>query len=333
VNLVAIWEELEILMPPPSVGRFKRRVRPESALDLFAGVAKPANQRLLMMLASEPSLADVEGLPSSLGVEARIIRPGEDGRDATIELVLTDPRFADIFGVLAADIIDSIAPINEERRAVGEFVDRLRRWQRFLEESGLQGLSPERQRGLFAELWLARNLLDHLEPLAVVQAWTGPEQAPHDFEFGAGAIEVKATMAKQHQVLRIASERQLDSTGVNDLFLFHLSLDVHRGAGETLPAIIDDLRVRLEGTDAAQLFEKGLVHAGYLTSQSHLYEEAGYTPRESNIFNVREGFPRITERDLLPGVGDVSYSISVAECKHYAVEQQDLVNSIIGGAR
>jgi Putative PD-(D/E)XK family member, (DUF4420) len=333
VNLLAIWEELEALTPPGSAGRFKRRVRPESALDLFAGVAKPANQRLLMMLASEPSLTDVEGLPSSLGVEARIVRPGEDGRDATIELVLTDFRFADIFGVLAADLIDAIEPINEEKQAVDQFVDRLRRWQRFLEESGLQGLSTERQRGLFAELWLARSLLDHLEPLAVVQAWTGPDRAPHDFQFGSCAIEVKATIAKQHQVLRIASERQLDSTGVNHLFLFHLSLDVHRGAGETLPAIIDTLRTRLEGTYAAQQLEKGLVHAGYLTSQSHLYGEAGYTPRESNIFDVREGFPRITERDLLRGVGDVSYSVSVAECKHCAVEQEDLVNAIIGGAK
>jgi Putative PD-(D/E)XK family member, (DUF4420) len=332
VSLPAIWEELEALTPPGSAGRFKRRVRPDSALDLFAGVAKPANQRLLMMLASEPSLADIEGLPSSLGVEARIVRPGEEGRDATIELALTDPRFADIFGALAADIIDAIAPINAEKEAIGEFVDRLRRWQQFLEESGLQGLSPERQRGLFAELWLARSLLDDLEPLAVVRAWTGPDQAPHDFQFGSWAIEVKSSIAKQHQVLRIASERQLDSTGVDDLFLFHLSLDVHRGAGETLPAIIDDLRARLDGIDDAQSFEKGLVHSGYISSQSHLYGDIGYTLRESNIFHVREGFPRITEHDLLRGVGDVSYSISVAECKHYTVEHRDLVSTILGGA-
>jgi hypothetical protein len=329
VNLPRIWEELEALTPPGSAGRFKRRIRPESALDLFAGVAKPANQRLLMMLASEPSLVDVEKLPSSLGVEARIVRPGEDGRDATIELALTDPRFADIFTILVADILDAIAPINAEMLAVAEFVDRLLRWQRFLEESGLQGLSPERQRGLFAELWLARELLDHLEPLTVVEAWTGPNQVPHDFQFGPCAIEVKATTAKQHQVLRIVSERQLDSTGVNSLFLFHLSLDIHRGTGEILPTIVGDLRARLVGTAAAQLFEKGLVHAGYLASQSHLYDEAGYTLRESNIFWVREGFPRIIERDLVSGVGDVSYSISVAECKHYAVEQGDLVNTII----
>ena len=178
VTLDAAWEELEALAAPGSVGRFKRRVHPESPLDLFIGVAKPANQRLVMMLASEGSLAGIERLPSSQGVEARVVRPGEDGRDLTLELALTDPRFTDIFSVLALDIVDAAAAIGDERVAVSEVVERLRRWQRFLEEGGLQGLSPERQRGLFAELWVMRDLLQNVDPLSVVQAWTGPEHPP-----------------------------------------------------------------------------------------------------------------------------------------------------------
>lgn len=330
MTLGAVWEELEALAAPGSVGRFKRRVRPESALDLFVGVAKPANQRLLMMLASEASLADIEKLPNSQGVEARIVRPGEDGRDATLELALTDPRFTDIFSALAADVIDAVASTPREEAAVAEFVDRLRRWQRFLEESGLQGLSPERQRGLFAELWIARDLLVDLDPVVVVQAWTGPDHASHDFQFGSCALEVKGTAAKQHQVLRIVSERQLDETGVDSLFLFHLSLDVHRGTAETLPGLIDELRSRLRGTAAGELLDVKLVQASYLEQQRELYEDVGYAARESNLFGVREGFPRIVERDLVPGVGDVHYSVSVAECKHFVVERTNLLEHIRG---
>jgi hypothetical protein len=330
VTLDAIWDELEALTAPGAVGRFKRRVHPESSLDLFVGVAKPANQRLLMMLASEASLGDVARLPSSQGVEARIVRPGEDGREATLELALTDPRFTDIFTALAADIIDSIAALTDEQEAVSQFVDRLRRWQRFLEESGLEGLSPERQRGLFAELWLARELLDSVDPSAVTQAWTGPDRASHDFQFGPCAVEVKGTAAKQHQLLRIVSERQLDDTGVESLYLFHLSLDVHRGTGETLPSLVDALRSRLQGTAAAHILEAKLVQYGYLEHQRRLYEDAGYTPRESNLFHVRDGFPRIIERDLVPGVGDVHYSIAVAECKHFTVDQAVLLDEIQG---
>lgn len=330
MTLDAVWDELEALTAPGSVGRFKRRVHPESSLDLFVGVAKPANQRLLMMLASEASLGDVSRLPSSQGVEARIVRPGEDGRDATLELALTDPRFTDIFTALAGDVIDSVTATTDELEAVTEFVDRLRRWQRFLEETGLEGLSPERQRGLFAELWLARDLLDDLDQAGVVQAWTGPDHASHDFQFGPCAVEVKGTAAKQHQVLRIVSERQLDDTGIASLYLFHLSLDVHRGAGETLPSIIDVLRSRLHGAAVAHVLEAKLVQYGYLEQQRELYEDVGYALRESNLFHVCDGFPRIVERDLAPGVGDVHYSISVAECKHFSVDRVVLVDEIQG---
>ncbi len=332
MTLDALWDELEALTAPGAVGRFKRRVHPESSLDLFVGVAKPANQRMLMMLASEASLADIEKLPCSQGVEARIVRPGEDGRDATLELALTDPRFTDIFSALAADVIDATTSLADEQAAVSEFVNRLRRWQRFLEESGLRGLSPERQRGLFAEMWITRDLLDHLEPSVVVNAWTGPDRASHDFQFGSCALEVKGTAAKQHQLLHIVSERQLDDTGLDALFLFHLSLDVHRGAGETLPELVDELRKRLRKTAVAQILEAKLVQAGYLEQQRSLYVDPGYTPRESNLFQVRQGFPRIVERDLAPGVGDVHYSISVAECKHFTVEQAVLRDEIRGVA-
>ena len=332
MTLDDVWGELEALATPGTTGRFKRRVRPESPLDLFIGVAKPANQRLMMMLASEESVAGIEKLPNSQGVEARLVRPGEDGRDVTLELALTDPRFADIFSVLVLDIVDTSAGISEERAAVSEVVERLRRWQRFLEEGGLQGLSPERQRGLFAELWVLRELIGTLDASAVVQAWTGPDHTSHDFQFGPCAIEVKETAGKQHQVLRIVSERQLDDLGVDALCLIHLSLDVHRNAGETLPALVDDLRSRTGGTAVSQAFEARLVTAGYLEHQHGLYEEFGYTPRESNVFRVREGFPRITEGSLLPGVGDVRYSIAVAECKHFTVEQEELLEMIRGAS-
>jgi hypothetical protein len=330
VTLDDVWEELEALAAPGSVGRFKRRIHPESSLDLFIGVAKPANQRLMMMLASEESVAGVERLPSSQGVEARVVRPGEDGRDLNLELALTDPRFTDIFSVLVLDIVDAAAAISDERMAVSEVVERLRRWQRFLEESGLQGLSPERQRGLFAELSVLRDLLQTLDPSDVIQAWTGPDNTPHDFQFGPCAIEVKETAGKQHQLLKIASERQLDDVGVDALYLIHLSLDVHRNAGETLPSLVDDLRSRLGGTVVAQTFETKLVEAGYLEHQRGLYEESGYTSRESSIFRVGEGFPRITERDLVPGVGDIRYSVAVAECKHFAVGREELIELVQG---
>jgi hypothetical protein len=329
VNYAQIWEELERVAAPGTKGRVRRRVHPDARCDLFLAIDKPTNLRMVLMLVKEASLDGIAELPTGRGVEARITRPGDDDADAAVELVLTDPRSADIFIALASDIGDAAAAQPDEGSAVAALVSRLGRWQRFLEQSGPGGLAPERQRGLYAELWLlGRHLFDAVGLGPAVQAWTGPAHASHDFQLGACAVEVKATAAKQHQVLRIVSERQLDDTGVETLFLFHLSLDAHLGAGETLPAIVNGLRESLASTAAAQPFEDRLFDAGYLDVHRHLYENPGYTVRESNFFHVVEGFPRIVEHDLPPGVGDVHYSVAVAEGKHFSVALDTVITAL-----
>jgi hypothetical protein len=315
---------MEQVTPPGHIGRVIRRVRPDAHCDIFLGLAKPSNHRMVVLPLAEASLSSLDDLPTSRGVEARIARPGDDGAEVSLELVLMDPRAADIFTALAADVAGAAAVEPNEARAVSAFVGRLRRWQRFLKESGPGGLEPEQQRGLFGELWLMRHLLlDVFGPAVSVAAWTGPSHAAHDYQLGRGAIEVKTSVTKQDQHLSIASERQLDATGLGVLFVFHLSLDEHRNAGSSLVELIEDLRAHLASTPEAPLFEDRLFDAGYMDAQSPLYANPGYTVRESNFFRVTRDFPRIVEADLRPGVADVRYAISVAECKHH-VEAPDV---------
>ena len=75
----------------------------------------------------------------------------------------------------------------------------------------------------------------------------------------------------------------------------------------------------------AEIFETLLFEAGYLDGNSSYYEKTGYIKREINFFKVAATFPRIIEKDLRNGVGDVHYSITVAECRHFAVNEADIV--------
>src|SRR5439155_26590834 len=92
VSFGQIWEELERVTPPGKSGRVKRRIKPEANCDLFLALAKPANLRMVLMLVQAGSLGGIDELPTASGVEARIARPGQAGSDATLDLVLTDPR-------------------------------------------------------------------------------------------------------------------------------------------------------------------------------------------------------------------------------------------------
>ncbi len=331
MNFTEVWGALESSAGPPG-GYIKRRV-PTDRFDVFIAVEKPSNHRMLLLHVDESSTRSLGRLPSTRGVAVRIIRPADDGRDAAVQLVLAEPRYNDIFAALASDIAAAVASKDTEMDAVQSLLGQLARWQSFL-QSALTGLGEDAQRGLYGELWfLRRHLLDGPAGIEVaVRSWRGPEEAHQDFQLRGRAVEVKTTAGKQHQRILIASERQLDDTGIDVLLLFHLSVDVREGSGESLPLLIDAVRERLDGHGgAAEVFESQLMRGGYHDSHRSRYDQAGYTARETNLFKVEAGFPRIVEADLKSGVGDVRYSIAVSECRRFQVPVGRLPELVFGG--
>lgn len=325
-----LWTELEEAQGD-GAGHVIRRIHPQSEVDLFLAVAKPTNRRMLTLGVAGVAVEELEELPTGRGVETRVHHVPERDR-AQLELILMDPSCSDIFEALVQDIAGAVAPSGNDGAAVSAWVARLRRWQRLLASLSPEGLSGERQRGLYAELFLLQHhLLPFLGPGSSVPAWTGPDAASHDFEFSPAALEVKSTAGKQHQVLRMASERQLDDTGVEALFLFHLSLDVRQGEGETLVEAVAAVRSQLAGTPVATTFDERLLATGYAGAHERRYRHTAYTVREQNFFHVGEEFPRLTEADLPPGVGDVRYSVAVSECKHWIVGVEEVLATLSGG--
>jgi hypothetical protein len=290
---------------------------------------------LLIGLPAGP-LARAGTLPRAVGIEARQVamtrpRPGQ----STVAVRLTDARYADVFTVVAEDITRHLTQAADGAAAVGALLTRLRKWQQFLEKHPPEGLSAFACQGLFGELRFIQLLVRAGVGLhAVANAWVGPQAANQDFQFSGAAVEVKTSTVKMHQMIEIASERQLDARGVGALFLYFLSLDERRGGGETLPGAVAAVRSAF-ATDvlALEVLEARFVEAGYLDTHASRYAEVGYTVRDACHFRVAGDFPRIVENELRAGVGSVRYSISVAECLHYGVPEADVVAAALGGGR
>ncbi len=319
MNVSEIWGELDA--ESAAAGRFRRRIHQESVADLYLVVDKPANTRALLI---DVDLSGVElgELPSGRGLDLCRV-PATSGGEA-LELVLSKPSFADLFDTLVVDVAKAAAAGVDKADVAARVTDRVRRWQRFLRGSS-EGLTPERQRGLFGELFFLRTILLGTVPaLTAVQAWVGPGGKPQDFAFGEAAVEVKTSIGAQPQLMRIASERQLDTTALQHLALYQLSLDSREGAGQTLPDLIAEIRKRLQDPTASELFEDRLFDADYLDAQAALYRN-GYTVRAAGIFLIADGFPRLVEADCPEGVGDVEYSISVSALGPFAVDASVLM--------
>lgn len=327
-----VWNLLEQDGNDVSSGYLTRRILPSVNYDVYLAIEKPSNTWLLMLRVSSSFLDRKAAYPTSSSFTVNRIALPQDGDEyGTLQLVLTNARYKDIFTTLVQDIVDYLASVTDGRAAISAFITRLKRWQTFLEKHNPEGLSEIAQQGLYGELWFLRQVvLPHLGMSNGLRNWTGPKATQQDFQFSRCAVEVKTTSAKQHQKLAIASERQLDDTGAGTIVLLHLSLDVRQGQGETLPEIVANVRSLVAGDAIARdELENLLFEIGYLDIHTNRYENIGYTIREHNYFRVGEDFPKIIESDLRNGVGDVRYTISVAECKRFSMPELEVI-ALIG---
>lgn len=332
MNFDELWEELERRLPPGLPGRQQQRIIPDSQADLTLAVVAPGARRSLTLTVPSEAVAELDGPPAARGVEV-LVHEGRPDGCTTLELLLVDDALRDVFTPLCTDVARAAASATDDVSAVIAWRGRLARWQRLLQRAA-RGLSGERQRGLFGELWF---LTERLGPVAgadrAIAAWTGPDGSVHDFQSAGGAVEVKTSAANEPQVVRINGERQLDDAAVPALHLVHLSLEVRRDSGRTLPAAVERARSLASVGPALPLLEDRLIAYGYVDAHEPLYRHVGYTLRDTSTFRIAAGFPRIVESDLPGGVGRVHYDLAIAACEPFAAPEREMLANLIEATR
>jgi Putative PD-(D/E)XK family member, (DUF4420) len=325
LNVSDLWKVLEADSPATQVGLLYRRIPGDR--DIRVAVERPSNRRMLVLgVSSGDAHAGFSELPASIGFSLRAVADTTAGR-VLVQLQVGQASFREVFTVLVEDVVAQVSPALSDRVALDMLLRRLVRWQAFLRATGPDGLSGEEQRGLYGELHcLHHDLIPAVGVSAAVQAWVGPVGRPQDFQLPGRSVEVKVSAAKQLQQLRISNERQLnDVPDAGTLLLMHLSIDARDTGDATLNKIVADLRsVLAHEPEASTLFEDRLFLAGYHDTHAGRYAKASYAIREQNFFRVHGEFPRITERMLPSGTGDVSYSIAVSACMPYKIGESDV---------
>jgi hypothetical protein len=315
------WDELKA-SPSESPGTNRLRVAPASPHDLFIGVVQPGGRHCFWYEVPTDTVPVDYHLPSLRSIRASIQPIIETPATTRIRLELEKPELGDVYKAMVNDLIGSIAATPDDDSGLSALSQRTERWRRLLETNGTGGLSTTDRRGLVGELIVLGQLLDTgSSTMRTVTSWTGPYGKHQDFQADHAAIEVKTTVTKQPQSLIITSERELDRTGVQHLYLVHISLDERQGGiGQSLNALVAALRGRLaEDTVALAALDDALLSYGYLKVQAPLYEVPGYSVRKQNAFEVVDGFPCITEADVAMGIGDVRYRIQLAALQPFAV--------------
>lgn len=309
-------------------GYYHRRIPLAGTWPAHAGIHRPTDAHILIL---ETDAKFVRGMRSKDETRGYTITVGPDdaGRAdrAVIRIHEATTGFREIFGIFCADILEHWLPHTAAEDALKALAERLARWRKFFQRGPQTGLSREDYIGLYGELSLIEaGFSAGLAPAPLVSGWQGPTGTNQDFLFGPTAVEIKTTTGNEIDKVRITNIRQLDSTGLDALFLAHYAFDFRQGTGRTLPQLIEDLRSTLAAkfSEALCTLNDRLLDAGFLDGTPNEFDAWGFTPRHSDVYAVAHDFPRLLESSLPPGVCEVSYTLNLSVAAQFKVANCDL---------
>jgi|GEM_PF-6412860 len=194
-------------------------------------------------------------------------------------------------------------------------------------KKGRQTFGPEKQAGLYGELYLLENLLKKFpgKETDIVDGWKGPLSSYHDFQFKKGSVEVKTTRGKNPIQVIIGNEKQLSHTGHPALWLNAYSL-VEVDSGDTLPKIIHRIESKIKPKKPALRRFVQLLSM-YIPRDEFDTLERGFNVDKVYWFKISDGFPAITQ--IPKGIGSISYGLLVNEIKTKYVSNQDKCFAVI----
>jgi len=301
------WEKISM----PSQDINARRVDHAHPLDLFWGRDHLGRYMFICEFAGDEIAP--KDLPDLAGIQVFCNRSDHAPATKRLVLMLNHQANWEIFVPLCEDLIRSTREEGHREGAAQTIIRQLRRWQELLKRVPSGALSEEQIRGLIGELVFIRYyLIPVFGAPAAISFWQGPEGLPQDFSVNDAAVEVKSHLSTAKAEIRISSAEQL-STVLPELYLFVLSLGVsvsENPSAVNLPQLVDSIAAQLESQPrAGERFRTLLLSAGYL--ELDLYKDFNYIVTTRQMYQVREGFPRIRIEDVVTGVSNISYSISL----------------------
>ncbi|MDD3876656.1 MAG: PD-(D/E)XK motif protein [Bacteroidales bacterium] len=324
-----IWNSINTESQGSSVKtQIARRIPSENVFPVFLATDFKKGVRLLYIkLDSEHNIV-TENLPRFRGLEISlsVTSIGQFKNEEFLKFTQSIPNTDNIFELVISDICDKIIQIQNKKNLNGVLTKVVNEWKIFFQKQENEILSIESQKGLVGELhFLIDYLFKKYSFSESLFYWTGSERTNHDFQIMNNAVEVKTTSSKQHKKFTVSSERQLDSTGLEHLYLSLFALNLHTNMPErTLPALIREIYKQIQDDTIAKFqLQLKLAKYGYNEALSEKYT-VGFSIFDMKFFEIVEGFPRLLQNNLPNGVGDIKYSVIVSACIPFEIKTEIL---------
>lgn len=329
-TILGIWKELA---DSQASGIIKRALDISSNLKMFCTYKRPDRFCGIAFSFSQNISLDISPFHNLSEIEISLFKDNSysDSKLLLIQLINREKRVCEIFATICSNIATTIQSVPTERESVNLVISQMRKWQDLFSKKIKNTLSIQEQQGLFGELLFLQKLLNSsLDNERSIESWVGPNKAPQDFQSEFWAVEVKTITSNKFPVVSINGEHQLDETTVEKLFLYNLVIELLPADGKTLPELISELRTKLSpNANVLNQFENKLIYYGYFDTDVEAYRDRHYIIRKENYYIINGVFPRIKKDELLLGVRDVNYSITLSIPNENIIPEREVINTIL----
>ncbi len=297
-----------------------------SCVDCFLATNCITNTRnFLIDFDSDVDFANVS-ISRFKGVEIQVIQI-DDKKELVIALLENSLR--NIFTLLIEDILKELSICKDQKSALKAVFTVISLWKRLFENTQPDGLTIEKQIGLYGELYfLLKSIESKGAESHVLDAWLGPDGYNQDFIFNTSAVEIK-TSAANHPAIGITNELQLYNDTNNDLYLYFVSIDVRKGKTNTLNTLVDFIKKNFQSQpDLISTFSLKLQKYGYYEKDKELYNNRQFIVRSVKTYQIADGFPTLTPANIPDGIFNVSYKIELSACASFELNAEKLYSLI-----
>lgn len=245
----------------------------------------------------------------------------------------------DLFAMLVLDLLelaDGLAGhVPAQRCAL--VVKRLQAWRQFMQDRS-RNFTDAQELGLAGEILFLTACLKHGVLIPSVQEfWTGPRGNAKDFTFcGSTFVEVKTSTEARPLRAKIDSLEQLDTTGIQKLYLAAITLEKasSEAADSQEPDDIPPFKTLAEIADAAEgllpsdiqklEFRSNLLTAGFSDEQREQCTHR-FKLTDLRLFEAT-ALPRLTPGSI-PGIISAKYEIELLDASGAPVAPNALLDS------
>lgn len=322
LDLKSIWD---LQKPSKDELIIKTRIDILSQFNCFAATNHLTGNHLYLMELSSHTLIPEFKNSSFKGVRIDILDL-DDSKELNIYLI--DNELKDIFSLFVENIVEEITNLPTENEAITITSNVIQKWKKLFDKLNTQGLTLEQQKGLLGELLFLNELIDsNINPDYLLNCWTGPDYEDKDFTLGAICFEIKFTISKLPRI-KITSERQLDTSNVENLFLNNYVSETLKENGISLNSAVDIIRDKISNNSATlKYFNEKLESAEYYDEDRDNYN-AQYGVKSRSLYQVNDSFPKLTTDSLPQGIYNTSYYIENSAIEDYRIDFDTIINEL-----